>query len=153
MPSTELCLPFLCSVSNPVLRPSLATSLPWLPLRAASWVWRGRKAKERLGIWRAGGDSVGDGKIRDVGGAGVQALAVCVSAIVCVHRVCTCVGVCTMPVLRVCVGGCYVCACVYTSCRHGTWRPRITVYAFQVCCVCVYTGVCYFLCTCHCMQH
>lgn len=55
----------------------------------------------------------------------------------CVHRVCTCVGVCTMPVLRVCVGGCYVCACVYTSCKDGTWRPRITVYADQVCCVCV----------------
>lgn len=43
-------------------------------------------------------------------------LCVRVRAIVCVYRVCTCVGVCTMPVLRVCVGGCYVCACLYTSC-------------------------------------
>ena len=51
----------------------------------------------------------------------------------CVYRVCKCVGVCTMPVLRVCVGGCYACACVYTSCRDGTRRPRILVCAFQVC--------------------
>lgn len=70
---------------------------------------------------------------------------VCESAIVCVHGVCTCVGVCTMPVLRVRVGGCYVCACVYTSCRDGTWRPRIAVYADQVCCVCVHGYVLCFL--------
>lgn len=31
-----------------------------------------------LANWRAGGDSVGDGKIREVEEAGVQALAVCV---------------------------------------------------------------------------
>lgn len=68
-------------------------------------------------------------------------LCVCESAIVCVHRVCTCVGVCTMPVLRVCVGGSYVRARVYTSCRDGTWRPRIAVYTYQVCSVCVH-GLC-----------
>lgn len=73
-------------------------------------------------------------------------LCVCVSAIVCVYRVCTCVGVCTMPVLRVCVGGCYACARVYISCRDGTWRPRIAVYAHQVCSVCGHGYVLYFLC-------
>ena len=72
-------------------------------------------------------------------------LCMCESAIVCVHRVCTCVGVCTMPVLRVCVGGCYVCACVYTSCRDRTWRPRIAVYTYQVCSVCVHGYVLCFL--------
>lgn len=72
-------------------------------------------------------------------------LCVCESAIVCVHRVCTCVGVCTMPVLRVCVGGCYVCACVYTSCRDGTWRPRIAGCTDQVCSVCVHAYVPCFL--------
>lgn len=51
---------------------------------------------------------MGDVKIRDIGEAESKPL-LCECVCVCIQGV-YCVGVCTMPMLRVCVGGCYVCA-------------------------------------------
>jgi hypothetical protein len=64
-------------------------------------------------------------------------VCVCVCVQLCVYTGCVHVWVCAQCLLLFCVGGCYACACVYTSCRDGTWRPSIPVYAFQVCPECV----------------
>lgn len=73
--------PHFSALSSSVPYPALGTFLLDSPQELPSWVGQERKAKGKVrdsGDWRARGESVGDGKIREVGEAGVQALAVCV---------------------------------------------------------------------------
>lgn len=120
---------------SPQVLYSLSSLAPHLFLAPCESYQLSMEKKGRdLGGWRVGEMFVGDVKIRDIGEAESKPLVCCVCArvrvrvcnCVCIQGVC-CVGVCTMPVLQACVGGCSVCAYVYTSYRDGTWRPYIAV--------------------------
>lgn len=98
--------PCFSALSNSVPHPALAISLLGSPQELPAGYDKEERLKERLGIWWIGGQgeiSVGDGKIRQVGEVGVQALAVCVRVQLCVYTGCVHVWVCAQCLCYGCV--------------------------------------------------